>query len=90
MKNLFGNYRKSNGCGETKSCLQALSILFKRQKCIQNTYHIVYRLLRSLCERVPKPFRARFKGLSSVFRRASEQAPSTIPSERVYGHFFVK
>ena len=90
MKNLFGNYRKSNGCGETKSCLQALSILFKRQKCIQNTYHIVCRLLRSLCERVPKPFGARSQRLSSVFRRASEQAPSTIPSERVYGHFFVK
>ena len=46
--------------------------------------HITNRLLRSLFEYAPKPFGARFEGLSSVLRKASEQEPATVPSEAVY------
>ena len=40
------------------------------------------RLFQSLSERARKPFRARSESTSLAFRKASEQSPFTVPSER--------
>lgn len=51
--------------------------------CVQKSCVLVGDLTRSSFVRASKPFRARFKGLSSVLRSPSEQYPATAPSELV-------